>query len=91
MANAHPKWPCVQCDAHAARAVDMLADILELAFMDPAAPHKEVAGAVARCLKHLNTTGQCPTEQAHCQAVADALGHAQKGDWVLCIDALDHP
>ncbi|MHC4339218.1 MAG: hypothetical protein ACYSX0_03250 [Planctomycetota bacterium] len=91
MANAHPKWPCVQCDAHAARAVDMLADILDLAANDPVAPHQAVGRAVAACLKHPNVTGQCPTEPDHCQAVADALGFANIKDWPSCIDALDHP
>ena len=91
MANAEPKWPCVQCDAHQARAVDMLAEILQLASGDLNAPHKDVGEAVAGCLKHSKITGACPTVPDHCQAVAVALEHAQKGEWVLCITALDHP
>ncbi|MHC4339217.1 MAG: hypothetical protein ACYSX0_03245 [Planctomycetota bacterium] len=89
MANAEPQWPCIYCHAHSARAVDMFAEILQLAATS-GPPLPVVCFLVSKCLKHSDTAG-FGTKEEHCDAVALALTEAKAGNWALCIDALDHP
>jgi hypothetical protein len=91
MAMNGPVWPCLMCNPPGERPADMLADILELAVAGAGPDLPAVADLVAKCLKHGDITGKCPSIPEHCAEVEKARNHAAGGDWVLCIDALDHP
>ena len=87
----HSMWPMVKCPPNNQWAINILLEILHESNANAPEPFKsDIKVLVEACISHTGFIQGPGAGTTHCECVANALVHAQAGEWVECIGELTH-